>query len=219
MAVDGPDAATAASLVPAGYGAAAAASGKVGTEALLPAPVISDAGKIWRARSLDFALVPVPTAQGYHLQLAKDAAFQDMVAEARSATTTLRVTGIDNGNYYVRAMAIAPSGLEGLSETYPITRTLAPLRGWVTSVGNDRHRFEWDSEGKGTPLFRFQIYAEANPETPIIDETGLTTYSIIVDGLSPARYMWRVGMKRFTGGAPDEFWTDPEVLTIPVKGR
>jgi hypothetical protein len=213
------DAGAEPAVVPAGYGAAASAGGKVGTEELLPAPVIRDAGKLWRARMLDFEVVPVATARGYHLQLARDAAFEEMVAEARSATPRVQVAGIDDGPYFVRAMAIAPSGLEGLTQSYPITRTLAPLIGSVTALDGRRHRFTWETDGRGTPVFRFQLFSDVNREIPVIDEAGLDSYATLIEGLSPGGYSWRVGMKRITNGVMDEYWTDPEVLTVPGKGQ
>ena len=219
VAVDGPSAAAATSLVPAGYGAAAAASGDVGTEELLPPPAIVGADKIWRARMLDFNLAPVPMAQGYHLQLATDDAFQNMVAEARSVGPKLAVAGIPNGRYFARAMAIAPSGLEGLSQTYPITREIAPLIASVSMFERGRQQFEWETDGRGEPVFRLQLFSTARGAVPIIDETGLTTYAMIVDGLSPGVYSWRIGMWRVTDGDMNEFWTDPETLTITGKGK
>jgi hypothetical protein len=204
-------------LVPAGYGAAASAGGKVGTEELLPAPVIRDAGKLWRARMLNFDIEPVATARGYHLQIARDPAFEDMVAEARSTTARLQVPGIDDGRYFVRASAVAPSGLEGLTQSYPITRAIAPLTGAVEALDRRRHRFTWETDGRGTPVFRFQLFSDSNRDTPVIDEAGLDSYATLIDGLSPGRYTWRVGMKRVTSGSMDDYWTDPEPLLVPGR--
>jgi hypothetical protein len=219
VAVDGPSASAASAMVPAGYGAAAAASGEVGTEELLPAPAIEGASKVWRAKMLDFNVVPVPTAKGYHLQLAKDAGFQDMVAEARSPTTKLTVGGIANGNYFARAMAIAPSGLEGLSETVAIRRDAAPLIGSVYGLDNGRYQFRWETDGRGQPVFRLQLFSAASPTMPIIDETGMTTYAMSVNGLAAGDYSWRVGMRRVIDGVMSEFWTEAESMTVSGKGK
>lgn len=219
VAVDGNSAATATALVPAGFGAAASATGDIGTEALLPPPTIIAADKTWGGRLLDFNLVPVLTARGYRLQLATDADFQDMVAEARSGTPRLTIAGIANGNYFARAMAVAPSGLEGLSQTYVIKRILAPLIGSVNVLDHGRQEFRWETDGRSEPVFRLQLASKANPAAPIIDETGMTTYSMIVDGLSPGEYTWRISMRRVSDGEMTEFWTDPETLTISGKGK
>jgi hypothetical protein len=219
VAVDGTSLTAATALVPAGFGAAASASGDVGTEQLLPPPTIIGADNIWRARLLDFTLVPVPTARGYRLQLATDADFQDMVAEVRSATPRLTIESVADGSYFARAMAVAPSGLEGLSQTYSIKRMIAPLIGSVSALDSGRHQFRWETDGRGEPVFRLQLYSKANEAVPIIDETGMTTYSMIVDGLAPGEYSWRIGMRRVSDGAMSEFWTDPETLTISGKGK
>jgi hypothetical protein len=213
VAVDGANPAAATATVPAGFGAAAAASGDVGTEELLPAPAIADAARMWRNRFLDFDLLPVATARGYKLQLAHDADFQDMVAETRSATTKLRLAGIDNGIYFARAMAIAPSGLEGLSQTVQIKRELAPLVASVTGASGQR-RFMWETDGRGEPLFRLQLFPGSMNATPFIDETGMTGNSMKIDALPTGTYVWRVGMRRVVNGRVQEIWTAPEMLAI-----
>jgi hypothetical protein len=217
VAVDGANAA-ATSMVPAGFGAAAAASGDVGTEELLPAPAISDAARLWRNRFLDFDLAPVATARGYKLQLANDAEFQDMVAETRSTTTKLRLAGIDNGSYYARAMAVAPSGLEGLSQTVQIKRELAPLVATVSGVGGQQ-RFTWETDGRGEPLFRLQLFPGTMNETPVIDEIGITGSTMTINSLPAGSYVWRVGMRRVVSGRMQEIWTDPETLQIGTRGQ
>lgn len=218
VAVDGANPAAATSLVPAGFGAAAAASGEVGTEELLPAPVINDAARLWRSRFLDFDVAPVATARGYKLQLAKDADFQDMIAETRSPTTKLRLAGIDNGIYFARAMAIAPSGLEGLSKTVRIKRELAPLYASVSSTSG-RQRFVWETDGRGDPIFRLQLFPGSMSATPVIDEAGITANSMTVGNLPVGSYVWRVGMRRIVGGNMQVIWTDPETLQIGARGQ
>jgi hypothetical protein len=216
VAVDGANPAAVTATVPAGFGAAAAASGDVGTEELLPAPAIADAARLWRNRFLDFDLVPVATARGYKLQLANDAEFQDMVAETRSATTKLRLAGIDNGRYYARAMAVAPSGLEGLSQTVRINRELAALLASVSGTGAQQ-RITWETDGRGDPVFRLQLFRDSMSATPVIDETGITATSMTINSLPSGRYVWRVGMRRLVGGKMQEIWTDPEMLQIGPK--
>jgi hypothetical protein len=219
VAVDGPSAVAATALVPAGYGAAAAASGAVGTEELLTAPVIADAARLWRKRFLDFNLVPVATARGYRLQLARDVDFHDMVAETLSVLPKLQLAGIDDGAYFARAMAVAPSGLEGLSQTYRINRQLSPLTASMVRVGG-RSTFTWETDGRSSaPLFRFQLFSKFGNDVPVIDETGLTSYSMVVAGLATGDYTWRVGMRRVMDGVMTETWTDPEPLAVRSRER
>lgn len=218
VAVDGPNPSAATSTVPAGFGAAAAASGDVGTEELLPAPIIAEAERLWRNRFLDFDVVPVATARGYKLQLARDIDFQDMVAETRSTTTKLRLAGIENGAYFARAMAVAPSGLEGLSQTVRINRKIAPLLASVSGVGGQQ-RFTWETDGRGEPVFRLQLFPDAMNATPVIDETGITGSAMTINSLPTGRYIWRVGMRRVIDGRMQDIWTDPETLQIGVQGR
>jgi hypothetical protein len=218
VAVDGANPAAVTTTVPAGFGAAAAASGDVGTEELLPAPAITDAARLWRNRFLDFDLAPIATARGYKLQLANDAEFQDMIAETRSATTKLRLAGIDDGTYYARAMAVAPSGLEGLSQTVRIKRELAPLLASVSGTGGQQ-RFTWETDGRGEPIFRLQLFPDSMSATPVIDETGITANMMTINSLPQGSYVWRVGMRRVIAGKMQEVWTDPETLQIGPQGK
>ncbi len=216
VAVNGANPSISTALVPAGFGAAASANGDLGTEALLPAPVIIDSGKLWRNRLLDFELVPVATARGYRLQIARDEAFENLVAETRSPGPRLRIGRIDDGTYFARATAIAPSGLEGLSQTAAIKRAIAPLTAVVETDGR-HHYFAWQTDGRGNPVFRFQLFADRIDGVPVINETGMTTYDMTIGGLGAGRYLWRVGMQRVADGRIEEIWTEPEQLQIPAQ--
>jgi hypothetical protein len=72
--------------VPIGIGAAVARDGSVRTEDLLPAPALAEGNRLQAGRALRFSLGPVPGAVSYHLEIARDAAFQDIVAETRAST-------------------------------------------------------------------------------------------------------------------------------------
>jgi hypothetical protein len=218
VAVDG-SASTESAMVPAGFGAAADAKGNVGTEKLLSPPVFVDAGRIQTRKLLRFDLEPVATAIGYHVQIARDETFGDMVAEVRASAASVTLGNIPDGRYFVRAMAVAPSGLEGLSQTYLMTRHVVPLSGSASPNGPSGYRFHWESDGDGAPLYRFQIFADGDPKTAIVDEPGLASQSFAVNDLTPGGYSWRVGMKRLEDGKMVEYWTDSERLTIPTAGR
>jgi hypothetical protein len=151
--------------------------------------------------------------------LANDAAFEDLVAETRSAAPALALSNIADGRYFVRATAIAPSGLEGLSQTVSIRRELAALVASITPMGARRYRFDWETDGQGEPLFRLQLFSDARRDTPVVDEPGLDVMSFRIDALPPGQYTWRVGMKRVSNGRMTEVWTDPEALTVPSRGR
>ncbi len=201
-------------LVPGGFGATAAADGRVGTEQLLAAPAVLKPGRLQKEPVVAFDLADVPSARGYHVQLAKDAGFVDMIAETRTEGTKAQFAGIADGNYFIRAMAIAPSGLEGLAESYGIKRQLTALGGAAASTTPGQFGFKWFGEGSGKRLYRFQLLTKPEGGVPLVDETGLEKNEIDVSGLSPGVYYWRVGVRQFGESGVAENWTPAEKFTL-----
>jgi hypothetical protein len=201
-------------LVPAGFGATATADGKVGTERLLAAPTVLRAGKLQKEPDVSFDLAPVGSAAGYHVQLAKDAGFADTIAETRSVGPNVTFSQIGDGNYFVRAMAIAPSGLEGLSETYGVRRQLTALGASADATAPGEYQFKWFGSGSGKRSYRFELRDTAEGGVPLIDEAGLDASEIRLSGLAPGVYYWRVGVRQFGQSGVSENWTPPEKFTV-----
>jgi hypothetical protein len=61
------------------------------------------------------ALLAVPGARAYHLQIATDPEALNLIAETRGATPVLGLDGVADGDYYVRLSAIDRFGLEGFA--------------------------------------------------------------------------------------------------------
>jgi hypothetical protein len=201
-------------LVPGGFGATASATGQVGTEKLLDAPAVLKPGKLQKDPSVRFDLTPVAAARGYHVQLAKDAGFVDIIAATRGTSPTAQFAEIPDGNYFVRAMAIAPSGLEGLSESYGIRRQLTALGASAGALGPGQYQFKWFGAGSGKRVYRFQLLAKPDATIPLIDETGLEKPEMLLSGLTPGVYFWRVGVRQFGENGMSESWTPPEKFTL-----
>jgi hypothetical protein len=200
--------------IPAGFGATASRSGKIGKEALLIAPEILSPGKTQKEALVRLALEPVDTARGYHTQLAKDAGFTDIVSEIRVSAPRAEFSGISDGTYFVRSMAIAPSGLEGLSESYSIKRQISTVGGSAGAAGPDRFEFKWFGEGAGKRLYRFQLFEGSSKGIALVDEAGLESSEISLTGLPPGTYFWRVGVRQFSGEGLSQNWTEPEKFTV-----
>ncbi len=207
------------STVPAGFGATASANGQVGTEKLLIAPSVLKPGKLQKEADVSFDLQPVSAARGYHVQLAKDAGFVDMIAETRSADPRAQFTGIADGNYFVRAMAIAPSGLEGLAENYSVRRQLTALGGSSSALGPGQYQFKWIGAGSGKRVCRFQLLTKVDGGIPVVDETGLDRNEINLSDLAPGVYFWRVGVRQFGESGISENWTPAEKFTVSAPGQ
>ncbi len=200
--------------VPAGFGATASRTGKVGKEQLLSAPELLSPGKAQKEPLVRLAMKPVDTARGYHTQLAKDAGFTDIVAETRMGDARADFSDIPDGTYFARSMAIAPSGLEGLSESYSIKRQLTAVGGSAAAAGPDRFMFKWFGEGTGKRQYRFQLFEGAVKGTPLVDEAGLESSEINLTGLPPGVYFWRVGVRQFSGEGLSQNWTIAEKFTV-----
>ncbi len=213
VAVNVSGAAAAPSLIPAGYGATAAADGKIGTEQLLPPPALIKPGRLQKEPVVQFEITPVPAARGYHVQLAKDAGFIDMIAETRSATATAQFADIPDGNYFVRTSAIAVSGLEGMPESYGIRRQLTALGASAGAVGPGEYQFKWFGSGSGRRVYRFQLLNKPDG-VPLVDETGLEKNEVLMSGLAPGVYHWRVGVRQFSDSGASENWTPVEKFTV-----
>lgn len=197
----------------AGFGAAAHGDGALAREALLPAPQLIDPGKVQTEPVVTFRFSAMTGASGYRLQLARDAGFVDVIAETRVAEPEARLDGIANGRLFVRASAIAPSGLEGLAQTVSFRRQQAGVSGSVTSNAETGYRFDWASVGDGTPLYRFQLLDLARPDVPLVDQPGLTKSGLVIDTLRPGNYQWRVGMIQTGPEGSVEVWSDPQKFT------
>lgn len=61
-------------------------------------------------------LAPVAGARSYHVQLAKDKAFTQLLGETSGPQPSLALTPTEIGTYYLRVTAIDARGLEGLPE-------------------------------------------------------------------------------------------------------
>ncbi len=83
-------------------------------EPLLPAPDLSTLPEQYTQTILEITFPPVDRASAYRVTVARDAAFDDVVAAAENASPQLKVAGLPDGKYYLRARAISADGLHGL---------------------------------------------------------------------------------------------------------
>ena len=200
--------------LPRGFGAAGLPGGNLKREELLSPPEYEPGSEYQRAREVAFALKPQPGAVGYLIQIARDAEFSDLVGAARSAEPTIVFGALPTGHYYVRAMAIAPSGLIGMPRTAPFERNLQSLTARRTGRANGNWLLEWDLGQSAGNVYHLQLFEVGNRAVPIIDEPGLKSRSMTIQGLPAGKYEWRVGVSRAQGGTIQETWTGVETFTV-----
>ena len=203
-----------AAAEPIGKGFGAVVSDKGLTrEALLPAPELTAPGKVQVDPLVRLAYAGGTGARGYHLQIAKDASFTEVIADRQSTGAVFELADIPDGNFFVRASAIAASGLEGEAQTYAMRRRLTGLAASATADA-DRMTFKWGGSGSGRRLYRFQLLTSVPGSPPVVDEPGLEGEGITLGALSPGTYRWRVGVQQFGDDGVTENWLPLEKIII-----
>jgi hypothetical protein len=200
--------------IPGGFGVAVSRSGDLNKEKLLPPPALIDPGATQQGPDIRFTVRPAPQEMGYNVQISKDAGFVDIVAAERSKSPTISFAALPNGRYFMRAMAIAASGLEGLSDVTSFRRQQASAAAEPVAGMADGFRFAWMAQGGGQSLYRFQLFDEADSQLPLIDEAALDGPSLILGGLKPGIYRWRVKVKPVGGEDDEPVWTPFQKLTV-----
>jgi hypothetical protein len=201
--------------IPAGFGAAASAKGDLAKEVLLPAPALADPARVQTEARVAFDFKPVELAQGYRMQVARDAGFLDVIAEVQARQPRAEFDGLKNGTYFVRAAGFSAAGLQGLEEAYSFRRQRVGLAADAGQSGlPEGFRFAWQSEGEGRSLFRFQLYAAGDDSLPVVDEPALTRSEMTVTRLRPGTYRWRVGVIQTTPDGSAEVWMPFQKLTV-----
>lgn len=169
-----PGEARAETPIPQGYGASVATGGALTKEELLPSPALVDPGKVQVDPVVAFQLTPLPDARAYHLQLASDAGFVELLTETYSDTPEARFADVPNGRWFVRATAIAQSGLEGMPRTYSMKRLLTGLDASAEQGADGGYRFRWSGKGSGKRVYHFRLRPDTPQAVPLVDEPGLT---------------------------------------------
>lgn len=201
----------------AGFGAVASGMDLSAPVSLLAAPSLVAPGKVQDERELIFELAPLAGARAYHVQIARDAGFLEVVSEATSHTTEVRLPSIADGTWFVRVAAIDDRGLEGMYETYGFQRRLNAISATVAASRAGDYRqylFRWEVMGKGERQYRFQLSRQEDASDPIVDEVGLTEQRFVITDLPPGTYYWRVKTLQFVDGEAHGKWSPIERLTI-----
>lgn len=183
----------ASALAEQGFGIASSRTGISPPEALLPPPALVDPGKIQTEPSVAFAVAPRAGEAGHRLQIARDAGFLDVVGEQVSQAPQFAFEGLADGRYFVRAMAISASGLEGLSDTVSFRRKrLGANASGGRSDDSDGFLFQWLPDGAGQTFYAFQLWRDGAPGALLVDETALSVTRLELTKLEPGAYFWRV---------------------------
>lgn len=199
--------------IPVGEGAAVAPGGGIHTEPLLPAPAFAESNRLQAGHELRFALSAVPGAASYHLQIARDAAFQDIVAETTSPTPDGHFASLPAGSWFARATAISTTGFEGLPATQNFERRAHALDADIARLSARSWRVTWHYSGDPGTHFRVQVIPTSKHAKLSLDEDNLHGAALRLDDLPPGPYRWRVGAVS-SPAQKDDLWTEWREISI-----
>lgn len=201
----------------AAYGAVTTASGVSAPISLAAAPNLANPGRVQDEQAVRFQISAPSAALGYHVRLAADAGFVEVLNETASDSPDLALGDLPDGVYFLRLAAMDDNGLLGLPATYAFERRLNTLKTDApTSTregGVRRYKFRWQSGGLGERTYRLQLLREG-AQTPVVDEAGLTLQELTITDLPPGVYNWRVMSRTFARGGYYEKWTPLERFEI-----
>jgi hypothetical protein len=199
--------------LPAGNGLAVPKSGKALRETLLPEPALIEPGRMQSDRLVKFTPNLATPAAGYRYTVSTDAGFVDQIADVTTATDPAELSDIGDGNYFLRARAISPAGIQGIPATFTFKRRLNA----VTAAGgpsDDGFAFKWIAEGKGISRYHFQLFKGSKDGTAMVDEASLQSDQISLSDLPPGVYFWRVGSVQYQDAEVSTNWTPFEKLSV-----
>jgi hypothetical protein len=184
--------------------------------ALLPAPDLSEVPVLHERPLLKIELAPVAGAVAYRAQVASDAGFTRILAEARSALPEVKVTGLPDGDYVLRARAIDSLGLEGRDAQQAFRLKARPEPPYVITprpdgkVNAGEVLFSW-SQAEGAARYRFVLSEHEDLSAPIASETALDAPRF-TRALEAGTYYWRLASTRADGDQGP--WGDPVAFTV-----
>ena len=218
VAVAGPDPAQgrktdAGQRVSAGFGTVVDVDGRVALPVpLLPPP---DLGRLPRLHERVLVRIPMPVTPGvsaWRAQVARDAAFDRVLADLRVAGHELRIAELPDGDYRLRVRGIDALGLEGRDSDLafrlkarpepPLPAAPAP---GARSFGG-RVEFAWAANADAGS-YRLQLATEPSFAAPLRELEDLRAPAAVLEGLPPGQYHWRLRSVRPDGDLGP--WGDP----------
>jgi len=204
-------------LVPAGQGTVADAQAHIAAPLPLPAPpILSGLPSLFERPLLRLDLPGVPGASSYRFQIAEDADFRRVRAEAVSPEPHFRVSDLPDGNYYLRARVANAQGLEGLDATGQLrlkARPEPPIPIAPANGGKLRAReaqFNWTAHPQAQS-YRLQVARDTGFTQLMVDQTAVADPQATVP-LPTGDYHWRVATN---AAGPDKGpWGDAQLLLM-----
>jgi hypothetical protein len=183
---------------------------------LLPPPDLTGLPATNSEPQLQLQWRPVAGAARYRVQLAPDADFHTLLADAESTASQLTMPAPPEGNFWLRVRSIDPLGLEGPDATRAMRQHLLPApptpaapRAGVRVVGT-RTTFSWSSLA-GVRRYRWQLARGGVFTPPLMQRDIEGTDHVEIDGIVPGDYQWRIASINAQAEIGD--WSAPQRYT------
>lgn len=212
--------------IPAGFGAAIDAAARPPEPVkLLPAPDLGTMPERFERPLVRFAL---PTEQAtVRVQVAQDEAFERIVDDSKvMAGSDVRIAGLDDARWFLRARRLDGQGIEGFDAVRPFLlkarpeppASNAPRSGGKQSLGPVEFRWSPNIEARTA---RLQVARDEGFQDLVAEREGLDGTSLTLELGGPGVYHWRLASTRANGdkgpfGDPQRFELRP--LPEPPKG-
>ena len=197
-----------ATALPAGFGVVARAGAPIpAPRPLLTAPRLDGVPAVLERVAMQLPFAAVEGAVRYRAQLARDEAFNELVADGVFDASPARFAGLPDGDYRLRVRAIDDAGLEGFDASRAVAlraRPEPPLSAVSTAA-----RLSWQRVPEAAG-YRVQV----SRDTAFSDLAGEwdSTTPAVDTGLPPGAYFWRVATLRGDGQRGP--WGDAQPLAV-----
>ena len=217
----------------AGFGASADTSGKAPIVApLLGAPDLAALPERFERPIVRF--VVAGNATPLRVQVAADAAFDKLVSDQQvAAGAEIRIAGLDDAQWYLRARRVDPQGIEGIDATRSFVLKArpeppayqAPRAGAKQAVGVVE--FAW-APNDDAARARLQVAEDAAFTRIVHERDNIDAANLRSDMAKPGSYHWRLASVRPDGdhgpfGDPQRFelrpTPEPVQVTRPADGN
>lgn len=205
----------------AGFGAAIAAAGVAPRVVPLPpAPALDTLPAVVERPVVRLEVPGEPSA--LRVQVALDAGFERVVSDQRvAAGTPVRITGLADGDWFLRVRRIQADGVEGLNSSQRFTLAAqpeppaprAPRAGGQVGVG--RVSFRW-AENLQAQHYHLQVARDEAFTDLVVDLPQVTGDAAELTLDQPGHLFWRVASVRPPEGNRRQRgpWTDVQALTV-----
>lgn len=155
------------------------------------------------------------TAEKYHLQVARDAAFTDLHTDTVQTEAVYQLEDLAPGKYFVRVQAIAVDGftsLYSLTDSWEVSRQ--PELGAMSSASNGTNdlTLSWATMGSGI-TYDLQIASTTAFTSPLVSAEGLQKSSYTLNH-RPEPGTYRIRIRGVLDDGQKSPWSPPQSFTI-----